>query len=68
MPPQMVTAFLELHGVMASSKRAPVTSHVRQVTGRPPRSFAGFAAEHAAALSCSIPESAPAALNAGTDS
>ena len=49
MPQQMVTAFLELHSVMASSKRAPVTSHLRQVTGRPPRSFAGFAAEHAAA-------------------
>jgi uncharacterized protein YbjT (DUF2867 family) len=49
MPQQMVTAFLELHSVMASSQRAPVTSHVRQVTGRPPRSFAGFAAEHAAA-------------------
>jgi hypothetical protein len=32
----MVTAFLELHSVMASSKRAPVTGHVRQVTdGRP---------------------------------
>jgi uncharacterized protein YbjT (DUF2867 family)/SAM-dependent methyltransferase len=50
MPQPMVTAFLELHSVMASSKRAPVTGHVRQVTGRPPRSFAGFAAEHAGAL------------------
>jgi uncharacterized protein YbjT (DUF2867 family) len=50
MPQPMVTAFLELHSVMASSKRAPVTSHVQQVTGRPPRSFADFAAEHAAAL------------------
>ena len=50
MPQPMVTAFLELHSVMASSKRAPVTGHVRQVTGRPPRSFTGFAAEHAAAL------------------
>lgn len=68
MPQQMITAFLELHSVMASSQRAPVTSHVRQVTGRPPRSFAGFAAEHAAALSCPISESALATLNAGTDS
>ena len=50
MPQPMVTAFLELHSVMASSKRAPVTGHVRQVTGRPPRSFTGFAAEHATAL------------------
>jgi uncharacterized protein YbjT (DUF2867 family) len=50
MPQPMVTAFLELHSVMASSKRAPVTGHVRQVTGRPPRSFTGFAAEHAGAL------------------
>lgn len=50
MPQPMVTAFLELHSVMASGKRAPVTSHVQQVTGRPPRSFAAFAAEHAAAL------------------
>ncbi len=49
MPEQMVTALLELHSVMASSKRAPVTGHVQQVTGRPARSFAGFAAEHAAA-------------------
>jgi uncharacterized protein YbjT (DUF2867 family) len=49
MPQPMVTAFLELHSVMASSKRAQVTGHVRQVTGRPPRSFTGFAAEHAAA-------------------
>ena len=58
MPPQMVTAFLELHSVMASGQRAPVTSHVRQVTGRPPRSFAGFAAEHAATWSGSISEPA----------
>jgi hypothetical protein len=50
MPQPMITAFLELHSVMASSKRASVTSHVRQVTGRPPRSFTGFAAEHAATL------------------
>jgi uncharacterized protein YbjT (DUF2867 family) len=49
MPQPMVTAFLELHSVMASSKRAQVTGHVRQVIGRPPRSFTGFAAEHAAA-------------------
>jgi uncharacterized protein YbjT (DUF2867 family) len=50
MPQPMATAFVELHTVMATSKRAPVTSHVQQVTGRPPRSFASFAAEHAAAF------------------
>ena len=50
MPQPMATAFVELHSVMATSKRAPVTSHVLQVTGRPPRSFASFAAEHAAAF------------------
>jgi len=46
MPQSMVTAFLELHSVMASSARAPVTGDVRCVTGQPPRSFADFAAEH----------------------
>lgn len=49
MPEPMITAFLELHSVMASGDRAPVTRHVQQVTGQPPRSFAGYAAEHAAA-------------------
>jgi uncharacterized protein YbjT (DUF2867 family) len=49
MPPAMVTAFMELHEVMASGARGVVTGDIAHVTGQPPRSFAEFAAEHAAA-------------------
>jgi uncharacterized protein YbjT (DUF2867 family) len=49
MPAPMVTAFLDLHAVMASGARAPTTGDVERVTERPPRSFAEFATDHAAA-------------------
>lgn len=48
-PPAMVTAFLELHGVMASGARSRTTRDVQRTTGRPPRPFAEFAAQHATA-------------------
>jgi uncharacterized protein YbjT (DUF2867 family) len=48
MPPSMVTAFLDLHAVMASGERAPTTADVEWLTGRPPRSFAEFATDYAA--------------------
>ena len=51
MPEPMVSAFLELHAVMASGARASITADVQQVAGRPPRSFATFAANHAKARS-----------------
>jgi len=42
MPEAMVTALMELHGVMSSRARAVVTGDVELVIGRPPRSFADF--------------------------
>ncbi len=60
MPPPMITAFLELHNVMGSNARAAVTDDVRHVTGQPPRSFADFATEQAAAWSQPDPAGLPA--------
>lgn len=48
LPPPMVTALMELHAVMASGARAPVTGDVEQITGRRPVSFADFAARRSA--------------------
>lgn len=48
LPEPMVTALMELHAVMASGARAGVTSDVERITGRPPTSFADFAAARAA--------------------
>lgn len=49
LPPQAVGGLLELHAVMASGARARVTDDVRRITGRPPRSLAEFARDHAEA-------------------
>ncbi|MBV8958421.1 MAG: NAD(P)H-binding protein [Actinobacteria bacterium] len=46
-PDAMVTAFGELHQVMASGARRRTTDTVLRMTGQPPRTFAAFAARHA---------------------
>jgi uncharacterized protein YbjT (DUF2867 family) len=49
MPPPMVEALLELWATNRSGATAPVTDAVQQVAGRPARTFAEFARDHAEA-------------------
>jgi len=65
LPPQAVTALLELHAVMASDARSRVTDHVRRITGHAPRSLPEFAAEHAHAWAASSPAGAGEPVPAG---
>lgn len=50
MPAWMVQAMLDLHGVVRNGWAEKVTSSVRHVTGRAPRTFAEFAKEHASSF------------------
>jgi uncharacterized protein YbjT (DUF2867 family) len=43
LPSTMVNALTELHQVMASGARAPVTDHLERITGRPPCPFSRYA-------------------------
>ncbi|MGW2489435.1 NAD(P)H-binding protein [Streptomyces sp. NPDC001606] len=48
--PWRAEGLVELYGLYASGAAGAVTDDVEKLTGRPARSFADFAAEHAAAL------------------
>jgi uncharacterized protein YbjT (DUF2867 family) len=50
MPPVMVDWFMSLNDVIKQGWAAGVTDDVQRLTGRPPRRFADFVSEHAAAL------------------
>ena len=49
MPPVMIDWFLSLHQVIKQGWAAAISGDVQRLTGHPPRRFAGFAAENAAA-------------------
>ncbi|MFD5461865.1 NAD(P)H-binding protein [Kitasatospora sp. NPDC127059] len=48
--PWRAEGMVELYGLYASGQASAVTSDIEKLTGRPPRSFAEFAAEHADAF------------------
>ena len=48
MPRPFVDALVELHAVMATDARSPVSGDVQRITGQVPRSLLTFATDHAA--------------------
>ncbi|WP_232665303.1 NAD(P)H-binding protein [Pseudonocardia sp. TRM90224] len=57
-PESFADTLLDAYAAMAKQPRPPVTSTVEEVTGRPARTFAQWATDHAAAFAQAAPTSA----------